>query len=181
LLHLKKKIIEKRKNLYWKSIMQTDFKHIGNIAILQMHKTAFFCSRKAPPDIVLKTLDSAKEWREQSKTIISSFHSPVEKEVLHILLKGKQPIIICPARCVENMRIPQEWRQGIADGRILLLSPFDKTENRISSKHCERRNQFVAELANEIIIAHASKGGKIENLKSCYRNKIKKLGEREND
>ena len=146
--------------------------HIGNIDIMKNHKTAFFCSRNASPDVILKTLDLAKVWREQGKIIISSFHSPVEKEVLHILLKGKQPIIISPARCVENMRIPQEWRQGIAKDRILVISPFNKNEKRMTSDLCDRRNAFVAETADEIFIAHASNGGKIEELTECHKNKI---------
>jgi len=149
------------------------YHYIGDIAILKNHKTAFFCSRSASPDVILKTLDLAKAWREQGMTIISSFHSPVEKEVLHILLKGKQPIIISPARCVENMRIPQEWRQGIAKDRILLISPFKKNEKRMTSDLCDIRNEFVANLADEIFIAHAFKNGKIEELVKCHQNKIK--------
>ena len=150
-----------------------NFHHIGDIDILNCHKTALFCSRKASPDAILKTLDLAVEWRERGKTIIGGFHSPVEKEVLHILLKGKQPIIICPARCVENMRIPREWKQGIEEERILVISPFKEYEKRITAELCDRRNEFVAELADEIFIADASTGGKIESLKENHKEKIR--------
>ena len=150
------------------------YHHIGDIAILENHKTAFFCSREPSPDVILKTLDLAKEWREQGKTIISGFHTPVEKEVLHILLKGKQPIVISPARCVVNMRIPQEWRKGVDEGRILLISPFEEKQRRVTAELCDIRNEFVANLADEIFIADASKGGKIEELMKRHQIKIYK-------
>lgn len=152
--------------------MEKTYKSMGNEKILSGWKRAFFCSRHASPDTVLKTLDLAKEWREQGKTIVSGFHSPVEKEVLHILLKGKQPIIICPARCVENMRVPREWKKGIEEGRILVISPFKKNEKRMTSKLCDRRNEFVADMADEIFIADASKGGKIEELGKKHKDKV---------
>lgn len=43
--------------------------------------------------------------RDAGVTVIGEFHSPMEKECLNILLRGSQPIIVCPARSLENMRI----------------------------------------------------------------------------
>jgi hypothetical protein len=47
--------------------------------------------------------------------IIGGFHSPMEKECLDLLLRGQQPIVICPARSIQGMRIcgfpqPGDWR-----------------------------------------------------------------------
>jgi len=36
-------------------------KYLGNKDIINNYKTAFLCSRKCPADIVLKSLDWAKE------------------------------------------------------------------------------------------------------------------------
>jgi hypothetical protein len=66
---------------------------LGSIDILKLHKTAFLCSRKCPADIVLKSYDWAIERREKGECVISGFHSKIEKDVLHYLLKGAQPII----------------------------------------------------------------------------------------
>jgi len=35
--------------------------------------------------------------REAGRCVISGFHSPIEQDVLHYLLKGKQPVIMALA------------------------------------------------------------------------------------
>jgi len=67
---------------------------IGNQEIIKQHKIAFFCSRKVPADVILKSYDWAIEQREKGKCIISGFHSQIEKDVFHYLVKGKQSIIM---------------------------------------------------------------------------------------
>ena len=44
--------------------------------------------------------------------------------MLTILLRGEQPIVVCPARCLARMRVPREYRAPLEAGRLLLLSPF---------------------------------------------------------
>ena len=65
-------------------------KYIGNQQILSIQKTAFLCSRKIPASVVLKCYDWAIEQRVAGKCVISGFHSQIEKDVFHYLLKGKQ-------------------------------------------------------------------------------------------
>ena len=88
----------------------------------------------------------------------------MEKECLDLLLRGDQPIVICPARSIENMRIPKAWRTGIDEGRLLILSPFGVKHKRPTTQLTEQRNRFVAGLANKIIISHATENGKIASL-----------------
>ena len=137
---------------------------IGPMDLLGMPKTAFFCSNRCPGDAILGAMDQAQKWRDQGRCIISGFHSPIEKECLKILLRGRQPIIICPARSLENMRIPKEWHQGIGAGRILLLSPFESSQRRPTTALSEQRNKLVAALADEVYFAHTTSGGKTERL-----------------
>ncbi|MGH7815786.1 MAG: hypothetical protein ACREOR_00195 [Candidatus Binatia bacterium] len=49
-----------------------------------------------------------------------------DDECLRILLRGKQPIIICLARAMEKIRLPMDWREALKTDRLLLLSPFEK-------------------------------------------------------
>src|SRR3990172_6162894 len=86
---------------------------IGNTAILQNKTLALFCSTKCPGNIILKTYDLMKRLRESGITVISGFHSPMERECLNILLKGKQPVIVCPARSIEGMRIKEDFRKPL--------------------------------------------------------------------
>src|SRR2546425_4815397 len=112
---------------------------LGNLDLLDFPKTALFCSARCPGKVILTTYDQAARWRDAGRCIISGFHSPVEKECLRILLRGSQPIIICPARSLPQ-RVPRGWRQPLADGRLLLLSGFTAAENRITAELATRRN-----------------------------------------
>ena len=137
---------------------------IGSLDLLNDPKTALFCSQTCPGDAILAAMDQAQKWREQGRCVISGFHSPIEKECLQILLRGVQPIIICPARSLEKMRIPKEWREGIARNRILLLSSFDSSQRRLTAALSEQRNKLVAALSNEVYFAHISPGKKAARL-----------------
>jgi len=137
---------------------------IGNIDLISTPKTALFCSKSCPGEAILGAMDQAQQWRDEGRCVISGFHSPIEKECLKILLRGRQPIIICPARSLEGIRIPLEWRNGIEAGRVLLLSPFDPSQHRLTAALSEQRNRMVAALANEVYFAHINQGGRIARL-----------------
>lgn len=136
---------------------------LGNIDLLSLSKTALFCSARCPGSAILAAYDQAANWRDSGRCIISGFHSPVEQECLRILLRGKQPIIICPARSLPK-RIPTEGRQPLADGRLLILSAFPETATRVTADLAHRRNEIVAALADVAYFAHITPGGDIERL-----------------
>jgi predicted Rossmann fold nucleotide-binding protein DprA/Smf involved in DNA uptake len=135
---------------------------LGNLDILRREMTGLFCSVKCPGNVILLVYDLAREWQRTEVTVISGFHSPIEKECLALLLRGAQPIVICPARSIEGMRVPAVWKRPIADGRLLVLSPFAAPVNRATTKLTQVRNEFVAALADRVFIAYASFGGKTE-------------------
>ena len=84
---------------------------VGNLDLLDLPKTALFCSAHSPGHIILAAHDQAARWRDAGRCVISGFHSPVEKECLRILLRGRQPIIFCIARGLDGMRLPAEWKR----------------------------------------------------------------------
>ena len=137
---------------------------IGDANLIWRPATGFFCSQKCPGDRIIKLYDLARHWRDTGEPIIGGFHSPMEKEVLDILLKGTQPIIVCPARSIHHMRVPAKWRKAIDEGRLLILSPFDEGNDRITSELACRRNEFVAAIADNVFVAHAEHGGSVEAL-----------------
>jgi hypothetical protein len=102
--------------------------------------------------------------RDEGRTVISGFHSPIEKECLTILLRGEQPIIICPGRAIETMRIPAECRRAFDAGRILFLSPFAEQPGRVTKESAFRRNEVVAALADEAYVAHVEPGSHTEAI-----------------
>jgi predicted Rossmann fold nucleotide-binding protein DprA/Smf involved in DNA uptake len=102
--------------------------------------------------------------RDADVTVISGFHTPMEKECLDLLLRGEQPIVICPARSIERMRLPTLWRGPLAADRLLILSPFAPVERRPTRALAERRNRLVAVLARRILVAHATAESRTERL-----------------
>jgi predicted Rossmann fold nucleotide-binding protein DprA/Smf involved in DNA uptake len=136
----------------------------GNLNLLALPKTALFCSARCPGHAIVAAYDQAARWRDAGRCIISGFHSPVEKECLRILLRGSQPVIICPARSLEKMRLAADWKKSLADGRLLILSCFSRNEHRVTSTLAACRNEFVAALADEVWFAHVAPGGQMQRL-----------------
>lgn len=136
---------------------------IGNKDILKLHKTAFLCSRKVPASIVLQCYDWAIEQREKGNCVISGFHSQIEKDVFHYLLKGKQPIIIALARGLKQ-KLEPELVKPIEEGRLLIVTPFEVDVKRVTAETAFIRNRMMLELADEVKVGYASKGGSLESL-----------------
>lgn len=136
---------------------------LGNLDLLALPKTALFCSARCPGNVILTAYDQAAKWRDAGRCVISGFHSPVEKECLQILLRGSQPIIICPARSLPAS-VPSDWKKPLTDGRLLILSCMNESERRVTAEFAARRNEFVAALADEVWFAHITPGGQMERL-----------------
>lgn len=137
--------------------------HIGNLELLKLPKTAFLCSRKVPASVVLKCYDWAIEQREAGNCVISGFHSQLEKDVFHYLLKGKQPIIIALARGIKKNLEP-ELIKPLEEGRLLIITPFDRSVKRMSTDLAEVRNRLMIDLSDRVVIGFASTGGNLEKL-----------------
>lgn len=148
--------------------------YLGNRELLKQNKTAFLCSRKIPASAVLKCYDWAIEQREKGNCVISGFHSQLEKDVFHYLLKGNQPIIIALARGLKE-KIEPELAKPLEEGRILIISPFEKTVKRVTEQTAEIRNKMMIELADNITVGYASERGKLESLLKQTKKEIIRL------
>jgi len=135
---------------------------LGDPHILQRDKLALFCSTKCPGKLVVQAYDVARALRDAGITVIGGFHSPMERECLELLLRGGQPIIVCPARDISSMRVPPEWKAPLAAGRLLILSPFGERDRRVTADLAAARNEFVAAVADRVLIAYAAAGSKTE-------------------
>lgn len=140
------------------------FRAIGNLDILDINLLGIFCSIKCSGDIILKTYDFMRVLQESGVAVVSGFHSPIEKDCLDILLKGTQPIVICPARGISRMRIPSDWKKPIDQGRLLILSPFEDKQKRPTVSTAQRRNHMVAKLGRSFMIPFADAGSKTDQL-----------------
>ena len=139
----------------------------GNSALLiekRQDILAVFCSDMAPASVLLQLQDLANQWRYREPIIISGFQSIGENEVLSVLLRGPQPVIICMAREIEKMRIKPAWKIPFEENRLLLVSSFGVYVKRPTAKTGYQRNLIAARLADKVLIAHAQAGSKTEAL-----------------
>lgn len=137
---------------------------IGNPGILDVPLLGFFCSTRCPGEIILRTYDVVRVLRDADVPVIGGFHAPMEKECLDLLLRGRQPVVVCPARSIERLRIRAAWREPLAEGRLLVLSPFEAKHRRPTVSLTEQRNRFVAALAEDLFIAYAGSGSRTERF-----------------
>lgn len=137
---------------------------IGDQSIVSNPLLGLICSVQCPGSIVIKTFDAIRELRNAETVVVGGFHSPMERECLEFLLRGKQPIIICPAKGLGNPRLPTDWRAAIDSGRLLLATPFADSVRRTTKAQSQIRNEFVVALAAAVLIPHASPGGKAEAI-----------------
>ena len=138
----------------------------GDETVLQRPKVALFCSVKCPGKLILETYDLAKRFREEGVTVISGFHSPMEQECLRILLRSPHPAIWCLARGLYRQipSKPVDCRPAVADGRLIMVTPFPDTVRHITATTATIRNRLVAEMASAVVVAHAAPGSKMEAL-----------------
>ena len=137
---------------------------MGRVEILRQNRLGLICSIRCPGSIVIQTFDAIRDLRDAGIVVAGGFHSPMEKECLDFLLRGEQPVIVCPAKGLAHPRLPATWRAAIDAGRLLFLSPFGDTVTRTTGAQAETRNDFIAALSHAILIPHASPGGKAEAL-----------------
>jgi uncharacterized protein YihD (DUF1040 family) len=146
----------------------------GNTALLELPKTAFLCSRRCPAQVVLKSHDWAIAKRNAKTCVLSGNHSQIEKDVLHYLLKGEQPIIVALARGLKK-RLEPEFAEALAKNRLLFITPFSSKVTRVTQETANKRNEQMAELADEIFVAYAQPGGNVERLVRRWLHKGKRI------
>jgi hypothetical protein len=136
----------------------------GPTHLLDGEKTGFFCSSQCPGGVILKAFDAITAMRDQGRTLIGGFHSPMEWECLGILLRGRQPVIWVPARSIVGMHLKAELQSAFSGGRLLVLSPFESKHKRVTAALAEARNRFVGALADRLFVAHAAPGSRTMTL-----------------
>lgn len=150
------------------SATHSDFGSLGNLDLLNSPSLAIFSSAKCPAGLILKAHDYAKEIRDGEMGVISGFHSPAEREVLEVLLKGTCPLIVVLGRRLEGARIPSTWQAEIEKGRMLIISPFKEYQKRITKDMSIKRNDLAAHMAGRVLVIHAHENGSLKDRLSQW-------------
>ena len=129
---------------------------------------ALFCSNSCPGDIILRAQDWANKREPKSEPVVGGFHTPVERDVLRILLRGNAPVIMVLARAAQGWRAPKPLgppiKAAVAAGTAQIVSPFPATQTRTTATTAQARNRHVLTLCKTVLIAHAAPGSKTEVL-----------------
>ncbi len=142
----------------------------GNIALLEKHKIGFLAGRKVAPLSVLPTLDWVSEVAKRDDvSVVSGFHSQLERQVLDFLLRGQCGIICVLGRSLYS-RIPVEFSGEYTKDRILFVT--EEKYVRVSKETACRRNKLVLSLANEMVIPEISDDSSLRTLLSDYNKPI---------
>jgi predicted Rossmann fold nucleotide-binding protein DprA/Smf involved in DNA uptake len=137
--------------------------YYGNARLVDERLNAILCSRACPGTKIIEALDLAQQWRVENRSVISGFHTAVEKECLRIFLRGPQHTVICPARGLDPFKLPGDWRTKYDRGELLIVSRFDSS-SRPTKETAEIRNRLVVELATHCTIIYATPGGVLDGL-----------------
>lgn len=142
--------------------------YLGNHDLFNLPKTAFLASSTIPTDMVLKCYDWATQMAKDGKCVVSGFSSHLEKEVLHFLAKGNQPIILVLAREMYK-QVPPELQLLLDDNRLLIISVSKAV--RQSKTTAYARNKYICEIADEILFVGVTEKSSLYPLTDVYKNK----------
>lgn len=143
---------------------------LGNTSLLDRKKIGYFASSKIASLSVLPTLDwAAKISKREDVTIVSGFHSKMEREVLDFLLRGKCGIVCVLARSIYK-KIPDKFREAYNSGRILFIAPFKTSATRTSRHLCQQRNEYVASISDELVFSSLTPDSSLYPLFCAIRN-----------
>lgn len=142
--------------------------YLGNKELLKLSPIAFLASSTIPPDKVLKCYDWANKMAEEGVCVISGFSSYLEREVLHFLSKGKQPIVLVLARQMYK-QIPAELQQLLDENRLLIISVSNSP--RQSKATAFERNKYICEIAKQILFVGVTEKSSLYPLYKEYSQK----------
>ena len=138
--------------------------YLGNTSLLDRYLVAFFVSRSSTAEITERALQWATNICQTDKVAISGFHSPLEKEVLRVLIEHKHPVIIALGRALYK-RVPSNLQTAFDEGRLLFVS---FRYSRHSWKSSEIRNWKAAGLADEVYFTPFNQASSLSTLHFTY-------------
>jgi hypothetical protein len=132
---------------------------VGDRALLALPKTAYLASRggEGRTPRFAPTIGTA--------CVMSGFLSPMERHVFDACLADGTPMIQVLA-CGLPKTFPPRVRQAIAAGRLLIMTPFDETVERINVTRAAWCNQYLLHAADTVVIGHLNPDGMLACLLS---------------
>ena len=96
----------------------------------------------------------------ETDCVVSGFQSPIERDVLHLLLRRRVPVVVL-ARIL-YAHVPEEMEEAYGDGWVLFVSLTDAP--RSSRNAARMRNRYVAEVAGMVVFGMMGDGSSLRTL-----------------
>jgi len=146
--------------------------YTGNQELLNRKLTAFLSSRTIATDKVIACYDWATSLNAETDCVVSGFHSPIEQDVLHFLLKNRIPVIVVLARAMYK-QIPEELEEAYNEGRVLFISISNNT--RVNKATASIRNRYVVDLAQEVLFGMFAEKSSLNEIYQYAKDNNKKI------
>ncbi len=89
---------------------------------------------------------------------------------MRLLLEARSPIVAVLARPVSDARLKPEWKTAIAEGCMAVVSCSTQAK-RLTSEEALQRNELAAQLAEHIVLAHASTEGSLARQAAAWASR----------
>lgn len=146
----------------------------GQRGLLDLELTALFASRQCPGTAIRLAMDWALQQASAKQAVISGFHSPLEQSVLKVLMAAGSPAVVVLARPVQGAKLQPEWIAALASGHMAVVSGV-VAAGRLTQQLAAERNALVAQLAQSIVLAHASPAGSLAAQAERWRQDGRKV------
>jgi predicted Rossmann fold nucleotide-binding protein DprA/Smf involved in DNA uptake len=132
---------------------------VGDAALLNCPLLGIVSARQVDSDLAAKTAPLLEQLASlKDLAFIGGWHSPMEKEVLQILLQQEAKIVLCIAKSLDRFIPSIAIETRITEGKGLILTHCGPNAKRITRNASLRRNELIAELTKALLIVSAPEG-----------------------
>lgn len=135
----------------------------GDRALLNLPMTAFLASRTGMACDAGTACSAPAKWPARPQCVVSGFLSPMERAVFDTCLADEISAVHVMARGLPAT-FPPRLQRAIDAGRLLVVTPFDSSVDRVSASRAAWSNQYALHLADNIMIGHITSGGMLACL-----------------
>jgi predicted Rossmann fold nucleotide-binding protein DprA/Smf involved in DNA uptake len=152
---------------------------VGNLALLEGSLLAVLSSRECPGRVLTETVERVPDWVRGGLVIASGFHSPLEQQVLHSVLRRSGRIVKVLARSFGPRGYHPDAieRDALASGRMAVLSAFGTEVPRTTRASALERNRLVLALCTEMVVPHVAPGSPLAALVAGYHESVRQRDE----
>lgn len=119
----------------------------GNLGLLtEPDRRSFLSSRKITGAAFLHSVQWAEKFPVRKAVLVTGYHSPVEKEVAHIILRQGGKMILFLARAPIK-RIPAALQKFASQEQIVFVTLPDWKNARPTRDRCLERNSLIKRVA----------------------------------